>query len=474
MNILIVGNGFDLSHYLPTKYDHFMDVMKAIEVKDLGEPIKEVFNNKVEDVPTLLLKVFEIKKAINEKTYEMNFDDLFKKSREKSFIEKTKEIYEINKVKISFEQIVKIQYQLKKNGWYQYFKNHVEKITTWIDFEQKIEEVLVILATSVVKLENTEIDRYDYRQLDVSNLLSQKNINTLNFFGFSENVGGNIRLGTRIQAIPLQTYVNPRFCHGKNIDNGFSATAFLDFLHQELEEFIQIFNSYLELIIDKLSSTCEFAIKTDEWIYPDKIFSFNYTNTYQKNYDSSIDTDYLHGSFGTKQNIVLGISELHDDSLKKIKAYGFTKYHQKLFKDTQYLFLDKFKKKIQQDKKDIEELKRKVMMPLQSAFVKSVQSQLNEKMNSQCLDLNFYIWGHSLDVSDKDYILDLFSLNDDMDRNVRITIYYFDKNAKFTLLNNLLSILDKDKVEQWMKNKWLQFKPNPEIKFDEISSEKTA
>ncbi|HAV3447557.1 TPA: hypothetical protein JIE24_001087, partial [Acinetobacter baumannii] len=24
MNILIVGNGFDLSHYLPTKYDHFM------------------------------------------------------------------------------------------------------------------------------------------------------------------------------------------------------------------------------------------------------------------------------------------------------------------------------------------------------------------------------------------------------------------------------------------------------------------
>ena len=34
MNILIVGNGFDLSHYLPTKYDHFMVVMKAIEDRD--------------------------------------------------------------------------------------------------------------------------------------------------------------------------------------------------------------------------------------------------------------------------------------------------------------------------------------------------------------------------------------------------------------------------------------------------------
>src|SRR5699024_5042529 len=113
-------------------------------------------------------------------------------------------------------------------------------------------------------------------------------------------------------------------------------------------------------------------------------------------------------------------------------------------------------------------------MPLQPTFVKSFQSQLNEKMNSQCLDLNFYIWGHSLDYSDKDYILDLFSLNDDMDRNVSVIVYYFDQNAKFVLLNNLLAILEKDKVEEWMKNKWLQFKPNPEIQFGEIVLEKTA
>lgn len=81
------------------------------------------------------------------------------------------------------------------------------------------------------------------------------------------------------------------------------------------------------------------------------------------------------------------------------------------------------------------------------------------------LNLNFKIWGHSLDISDKDYLLDLFSLNDDFDRNVRVTVYYFDRSAKFALLNNLLSILEKDKVEHWMKNKWLTFEPNPEIRF---------
>ena len=77
--------------------------------------------------------------------------------------------------------------------------------------------------------------------------------------------------------------------------------------------------------------------------------------------------------------------------------------------------------------------------------------------------MRFFIWGHSLDVSDRDYIVDLFSLNDGMDRNVRVTIYYFDKNAKFMLLNNLMAILEKDKVEQWMKNKWLKFESNPNI-----------
>ena len=34
MNILIVGNGFDLSHYLPTKYEHFMAAMRAVESWD--------------------------------------------------------------------------------------------------------------------------------------------------------------------------------------------------------------------------------------------------------------------------------------------------------------------------------------------------------------------------------------------------------------------------------------------------------
>ena len=50
-----------------------------------------------------------------------------------------------------------------------------------------------------------------------------------------------------------------------------------------------------------------------------------------------------------------------------------------------------------------------------------------------------------------------------MDNNVRVIIYYYDNFAKFDLLANLIHILKKDKVELWMKNKWLFFKLNPKV-----------
>ena len=139
---------------------------------------------------------------------------------------------------------------------------------------------------------------------------------------------------------------------------------------------------------------------------------------------------------------------MHEEALKKIKAYGFTKYHQKLFKETDYLFLH-------------ENSKVKQAIGIAQSYV--------TKDN-----INFYFWGHSLDVSDREYIEEIFSFNSTKDSKVRVTLYYFDNTGKFSLLNNLLTILGKTKVEKWMKNKWLVFKPNPEIKFDEIISEITA
>jgi len=466
MNILIVGNGFDLSHYLPTKYDHFMDVMRAIEDKNTGGLPRNLSERKIEEWLDELDKLFQKRNEVEQPPHHMNFDELFLKTRDPNFIEKTKEYYLTENIVLSAQDVIKIQYRLSLNCWYQYFKNHVEEIKTWIDFEQKIEDVLVVVARCIVDLESMDhrdkIINYLNKRGQDSLKIKTKDLDTLNFFNFT----------TKNEGVMIPFNLNMDFCHGKNVKNGLSSADFMTFLYTELEKFIEIFNVYLEIIVGKLSQSKMIDIDA-EWSYPDKIFSFNYTNTYQRLHDA-VDVEYLHGSCGNDQNIVLGVSDLESESLKKIKAYGFTKYQQKLFKDTDFLFLDKYKAEIRKDKIEIEALKRQVMMPLGERYVRSLHEVLSEKERDQFLNLNFYIWGHSLDISDKDYIIDLFSLNDDMDRNVRVTVYYYDPNAKFSLLNNLLAILKKDKVEQWMKNKWLQFKKNPEIKFDEIISEKTA
>ncbi len=456
MNILIVGNGFDLSHYLPTKYDHFMDVMGAIEEKDTGGLPKNLVEKSIDEWLNLLEKTFQKRDGIASPPHDMTFDELFYKTRDSKFIEKTKEFYLTESVEICAKDVLRLQYRLGLNCWYQYFKNHVAEIKTWIDFEQKIEEVLVAVARCIVDLESMDhpnkIRNYINMRGKDDLKIKIKDLETLKFFNFT----------TKNEGAMIPSNLNMNFCHGKNVKNGFCSTEFMTFLHTELERFIEIFNLYLEIIVGQLFQSGRIDIDA-EWSYPDKIFSFNYTNTYQRLHDS-VDVEYLHGSCGEYQNIVLGVSDLEDDSLKKIKAYGFTKYQQKLFKDTDYLFLDEFKKLIEDGKKqfdtDLKLMSANALSDIRTRFIKRGLGS-----NATTLDLNFIIWGHSLDVSDKDYILDLFNLNDDIDRNVRVTVYYFDKTAKFSLLNNLLAILGKDKVEQWMKNKWLCFKPNPEIKF---------
>ena len=40
MNILVIGNGFDLAHGLPTKYEHFLNLLSYL--KNFMKKIKKV------------------------------------------------------------------------------------------------------------------------------------------------------------------------------------------------------------------------------------------------------------------------------------------------------------------------------------------------------------------------------------------------------------------------------------------------
>ena len=119
------------------------------------------------------------------------------------------------------------------------------------------------------------------------------------------------------------------------------------------------------------------------------------------------------------------------------KAYGFVKYYQKLVNNTDYQFLRP----------------------------KSPIVAIENKMKSPSLTkhhpIEIYIWGHSLDSSDSDYIHEIFSFNQDQKYSLRVIVYYYSQ--PHAQLSNLIAILGKNTVENWMKNKWLEFIETPDI-----------
>ncbi|RLL36013.1 hypothetical protein D9K80_06715 [Acinetobacter cumulans] len=432
MNILIVGNGFDLSHYLPTKYDHFMVAMDAIENWD-------------------------------ETKGDMGFDDLFGSLYEKEdyFFSYTKSMYKTDEIKISFSEIKKLKKQLKENVWYRYFKFYRSKTDTWIDLEQKIEEALECCAIFFKKIdvkieENSKISylfkRLDERGESNSIKLHNREIHILFLLGIlcGKNLVSStpIHIWENVDKNDSEYYKNERYRNIINNDfideNGsymlYKVDSAVNFLNNKMKDFILLFNLYLVEFISKLEKKNSFKNILD--FRPDIIYSFNYTDTY-RNFYYEADVDFLHGRCGYSQNIVLGVSDLKDERLKKIKAFGFTKYHQKLMNMTDYQFFRENKK-------------------IERALIENRVGSPIRKVNQQ-KNIRVVIWGHSLNISDESYIEEIFSFNKVNDEFVRVTVLYFNDRAKFDLLANLLEILGKEKVENWMKKGWLKFEENPDI-----------
>ncbi len=421
MKILIVGNGFDLAHYMPTKYDHFMGAMQAVEAWDISKG-------------------------------EMGFDDLFKGfyQKEEWFFGYTKAMYKTDEIKLTVEQIKELQQQLKENVWYQYFSEHVKELKTWIDFEIKIEEALLICCSFFDEYKllyqkhgevNDEILPLKHTSAKYIKL-SEKNKKILQLISILKIED---RENTRAPSAGLSssevrkvktTIVNSEFLITDNKYENFQYEKFINSSYNQLELFKEILNSYLMEIIEHLKLREKILIP-EPLNCLDHIFSFNYTSTIKRFHNSDMEIEFLHGQCGLKQNIVLGISDLPHGRLKELKAYGFVKYHQKLMKNTNYKFI------------------------LENEAI-SVHLKLNGKiLEPEGLNLTF--WGHSLDVSDRNYIEEVFSLNDEKDLGARVLIYFYDLQAKFSLLANLIHILDNHKIETWMKKGWLKFEAMPNI-----------
>ncbi|WP_165830378.1 AbiH family protein [Flavobacterium aquariorum] len=361
-------------------------------------------------LPTKYHHFISIMQTIENNVYatDVSFEKLFGevfKLRYQSDYNSIVENYNSGNIKFSSEKLNKIRQLLETNLWYKHFKNVLE-IDTWIDFEMEIESIL-----NQFEIFNKHEDKRVVR----------KNLFDDYLFGFTNFELFEIIKNKPISQIPFR--LNEKYINGRKFS--IDIKKMLDDLAKSFEGFIVIFNRYLVDVVSVFYS--EIKQKSEiPFHLLSEIYTFNYTPTLENLYKvEKSKVVYLHGEINedcSKQNLVLGISEL-PKHIRMSKMFDFTKYYQKINKKSNKKFID---------------------IPEQK---------------SHSLDENiFYIIGHSLDDSDKEYISDLFKFLDfDLRKNAKICVFYFNSRDMENKLRNLFSIIGRDIVVNMDKEDRLYF-----------------
>ncbi len=395
MNILVIGNGFDLAHGLPTRYTDFLEWIKAEYA--LYVDLREQHS----DVPEC-----NVNWAICASPSKIKVNHL--RCREKQL-----EVWEC----------------ISKNFWVDYFLNCSRYLKeNWIDFEKEISDIVQSIDSDMRgKKFDGQIDELSKKCLRDGFLY--KGMEAL--FTIDGKQGGKQNISFR---------------------------ELRDILYEDLNRCIRVLEIYLAEYVDKI----EIQEKSPDIdaIEIDHVLSFNYTNTFSKLYkatgrigeDETNIFDYIHGKADTdntikSSNMVVGIDEyLSDDRKNKdIEFIAFKKFYQRIHKQTgcQYKeWLDEIK----QDYLNHLHRLEKVNHMEQRYFPDDIHRMFNEfsisaLKDEKCPIHNLYIFGHSLDITDKDILRDLI-LND----NVHTTIFYLNKDVMGQQIANLVKVIGQDEL----------------------------
>lgn len=294
-NILIVGNGFDLYHKLPTRYSDFM--FCATQWESFRE---EYYSNTVKEGP-----IEQISVPLTEKG-ELTHEALAEFGKHK---------YLLNAKHIEF-----LDKHLPSNTWIQCFSQLLNQGLNWIDFEAEIQKVLE--------------DAEEYSMQSIPNNVGKR---------------GDTDLPDRLKRIPD--------IFGAAARNGYLNFGAVDVLKHYVDkrELQQNKERLIEFMINELNNliTClqyylsEFVanIKCDRYSEQIKalgevdLLNFNYTTTFHTVYGSHSLHEHhaVHGGI-VNGDIVLGIS---DDAFPDTYDYiRFQKYFQRIQKRTGSYYRD--------------------------------------------------------------------------------------------------------------------------------------
>lgn len=391
MNILLLGNGFDLFHNLPTKYINFLNTVNYLSNTNWVNvtTVGDIFES---------LKLQEMDAGIA-----------------KSYL-KYKSAYD--KAPLNYEIVKKFISLARNNIWFKYLLKSFNKDIGWIDFEKEISTVTYYFEQLLKESDTTlypnktlpsSEGQYIVRQFP---FLWDEDESTHALWIINDEYSIEYPLGSNIKIVNKKKVIDTL------------ANAVL-----ELAEGLKLYlKHFVENVVNIIAEEGSAELCT-AFMYTDYVVTLNYTNTFEKLY-SSVQTFHLHGDVSNK--IVLGINPDESDELDTVDTtfIQFKKYHQRTLFETD------------------------------TAYIR----WLREKRDERSVEDNYLlVMGHSLDVTDKDIITELFDLAND------ITILYHSKEAQSDYIANLVKIFGMDKFVLFRREKNLTFLPL-DMDFSEFSA----
>lgn len=382
MNILMIGNGFDLEHDLPTQYADFLKFVEKFEF----------IYCRVKDIPKELCTIDDeyLKLIFERPEYRNRVDALH--------------IFTDNNIWI------------RHFNWA--YKEHLANRENWVDFESEISDVIQSM---------DELLKY-YMNIEK---------------GESENKTLELFYRNKLQ----------------NIGNFFSTESIIQKITELLLDLDKLVGALEIYMWDYIGSKrIQYYNPDIAQICPDKVLSFNYSDTYKILYaynQKNIDYSYIHGKAENNisffvdgaeadkeeidlwiqknadlNNMVLGIDEYLEEERRSRETdfIAFKKYYQRIYKKNG----NEYKKWLEQINKN----------------VKAGRKEENI----------LYIFGHSLDETDGDVLREFIT-----HKHIRTVVYYRNKKQLGQQIANLVKILKSDKMIEMV------YGNQPRISFQEQS-----
>lgn len=398
MNVFLVGNGYDLHHVFPTSYINFINVVSSL----IDESVERKERCFVGDV--IGNKKLHTRDSFVKKCYEQHSS-----------------VY--NEVELPVDAINEIIAKAKDNLWFNYFRNSVSRNIKWIDLEKEI---------------LTVIDAFDalFRQEDAYTMYNQDIIVNLSAvprkenqfivekFGFFLEENTDCWLGAskilKVNEAYLQENVIGSSVYYLNEEK------IVSYLYDDLCNFMYVLQQYMKLFVDNPAmeyARREIKPRWPELPTPQHVYSFNYTNTFEILYGNNM-VDHIHGN--TESVIVLGVNPDGHDEIEDMDTtfLQFKKYFQRAFSKTDASFIHKMR---------------------------------NARITGRGNHVELTVIGHSLAVTDKDIIKQVFQVAD------RITILYHKDSTVKNQIKNLIEIYGKSGFDELRDVKRLQFLPQGTI-----------